>query len=152
KQSESQRLAAESASVLQRGDSPELAALLAIRGLQAQYSPQADAALQKASRPDWGVKVFRTPSRVTTVAISPNGRYAMIGGDSEAELWDLQAGSLLRTFNVKLMNVGGNVAFSPDGSYVLAGGSDGTARMWNVQTGAPVRSFVGHTGDLSSVA
>ena len=42
---DSQRLGAEASGILQRGESAELAALLAIRGIQSQYTPQADAAL-----------------------------------------------------------------------------------------------------------
>jgi class 3 adenylate cyclase len=47
---ESQRLGAEANVSLYRGESAELAALLAIRGLESQYTPQADGALQRASR------------------------------------------------------------------------------------------------------
>src|SRR5262245_6327157 len=118
--SESERLAAESASVFQRGDSPELAALLAIRGLQAQYSPQADAALQKASRPYYGERVFHTSSRVSAVALSADGRYALTGSDAETELWDLQTGAQLQKFAVNASGLA-FVTFSPDGRYVVIG-------------------------------
>ena len=51
---ESQRLAAESSGVLQRGESAERAALLALRGLQIHYTPQADVALRaRQSRLLW---------------------------------------------------------------------------------------------------
>ena len=38
------------------------------------------------------------------------------------------------------------VAFSPDGTRVLSGGADKTVKLWDVATGALLRTFVGHTG------
>lgn len=40
-----------------------------------------------------------------------------------------------------------SVAFSPDGQYLLTSGHDGTARLWDLKTGAEVRRFLG--GDES---
>jgi WD40 repeat protein len=35
------------------------------------------------------------------------------------------------------------VAFSPDGRYVLSGGTESATRLWDRHTGAPIREFVG---------
>jgi WD40 repeat protein len=42
-------------------------------------------------------------------------------------------------------------AFSRDGKYVLTSGADGTARLWNAQTGQEVRRFTGHTNYVRDV-
>ena len=44
------------------------------------------------------------------------------------------------------------VAFSPDGQLVATGGTDGTARLWNVSTGQEIMKFTGHTSSVESVA
>ncbi|MGH9968429.1 MAG: WD40 repeat domain-containing protein [Pyrinomonadaceae bacterium] len=41
-----------------------------------------------------------------------------------------------------------SVAFSPDGQYLLTSGHDGTARLWDIKTGAEVRRFLGHDGSV----
>jgi WD40 repeat protein len=45
-----------------------------------------------------------------------------------------------------------SVAFSPDGTKVLTGSWDNTARLWDVSTGALVRAFEGHSEWVYSVA
>jgi sugar lactone lactonase YvrE len=44
------------------------------------------------------------------------------------------------------------VAFSPDGTQVLTGLADNSAKLWNAVTGAGIRTFSGHTSLVSSVA
>ncbi|MHB8628648.1 MAG: nSTAND1 domain-containing NTPase [Aggregatilineales bacterium] len=45
-----------------------------------------------------------------------------------------------------------SVAVSPDGQYVLSGSNDGTARLWDLQTGAQIRVLSGHSGHVLGVA
>ncbi|MFN8529769.1 MAG: protein kinase [Anaerolineae bacterium] len=45
-----------------------------------------------------------------------------------------------------------DVAFSPDGQTILAGSTDGTVRLWDRLTGQEIRRFIGHHGDIQSVA
>ena len=37
------------------------------------------------------------------------------------------------------------VALSPDGHYLASAGIDGTTRLWNVETGKELRTFIGET-------
>ena len=45
-----------------------------------------------------------------------------------------------------------SVAFSPDGTKVLTGRDDKTARLWDAATGSCIRTFTGHTSRVFSVA
>jgi WD40 repeat protein len=44
------------------------------------------------------------------------------------------------------------VAFSPDGTRVLTGSRDNTARLWDAATGAAVAILAGHTDAVRAVA
>jgi WD40 repeat protein len=43
------------------------------------------------------------------------------------------------------------ISFSPDGKYVVSGGIDGSARIWNARTGVEVARMV-HVGVVTSLA
>jgi WD40 repeat protein len=43
------------------------------------------------------------------------------------------------------------VAFSPDGNTIATASTDGTARLWDVQTGRELRRFVGHTAGVENM-
>ena len=44
------------------------------------------------------------------------------------------------------------VAFSPDGAQVLSGGYDKSLKLWDATTGRLLRSFEGHSDEVTSVA
>jgi uncharacterized protein with WD repeat len=45
-----------------------------------------------------------------------------------------------------------NVAFSPDGRYLVTDGEEYTAKIWDVRTGQELETLRGHTGDVCAVA
>ncbi len=69
-------------------------------------------------------------------------------------LFNLQAQSIyspVRTFAGHVGNVN-DVAFSPDGTQLLTGSSDGSARLWDIATGTRIRVYFQHGGAIRSVA
>jgi WD40 repeat protein len=74
--------------------------------------------------------------KVTRLAYSPDGSRILSGAgyhDQTAKLWDTN-GVCLRTLEGHTRPLS-SVAFSPDGLLAVTGSSDGTARLWNLDTG-----------------
>lgn len=85
------------------------------------------------------------------LAFSPDG--TKLAGASVAEpdasmVWDVETGSPLFSLPGQL----NAVAFSADGSRLATAGRDKTGRLWNVATGQPVLTLLGHTDQLRDIA
>jgi WD40 repeat protein/transcriptional regulator with XRE-family HTH domain len=93
----SRGLAAEANNILQRDGSAELAALLALQGLNAEYTPQADLALQRAAGLYVDSVLIEAPGGAFWPTISSDNRYLRFvrnnpdgSGPPIAEVWDMQ--------------------------------------------------------------
>jgi WD40 repeat protein len=69
--------------------------------------------------------------------------------DRWLRLWDSTGEQIERPWPVGHVV---SVAFGPHGGRVATGGTDGTVRVWNSETGEQIGSFQGSTGSVSSVA
>jgi WD40 repeat protein len=70
------------------------------------------------------------------VSWSPNGRYVAVGSQGATRVWDAGRERLLYTLPQNGYVPG--LAWSPHSSRLVTGGSDGTARVWEIRD-APVR-------------
>jgi WD40 repeat protein len=91
------------------------------------------------------------------VAFSPDGRYALVGGNwNMLTLWEVATGKLIRSFRGhsglrKHTSRVNSVAFSSDGRLALSGSKDTTMKLWDVTTGKELQSFSG-ADSIESVA
>jgi len=105
---------------------------------------------------------------VNSVTLSADGHWALSGsGDNTLRLWDVSCGKCLRVFGGQIegrLHSGvHSVALSADGCWALSGSgyfllhrpginSDNTLRLWELSSGKCLRTFVGHTDSVTSVA
>ena len=147
---EAQRLGAESNVLLKSNARSDLIALLALRSLNLQYSPQGDAALTGAAALDYPLHIFEADGGgVFALALSPDGKYILSGNDTKvARLLEVQTGKEIHRLVNGEYDVWGAVAwatFSPDSRYVVTHlyltGDGFLGQLWDVQTGQLVRQF-----------
>lgn len=100
---------------------------------------------------------------VRSVAISPNGRFALSGSaDNTVKLWEMSSGLLIRTFSMTGFVTA--VVFSPDGRSALTANCDESVarsaafcdgsliNLWDISSGALIRRFSEQAGLVNSIA
>ncbi len=85
------------------------------------------------------------------VAFTPDGGRLIFACGSKAEVVDAQTGKSLFELAGHADEVS-SVAVSADGSRIVTGSDDHTARVWNATRGALVTTLAGHSGPVSGVA
>jgi len=77
--------------------------------------------------------------------ISPAGKILIMQADRvgpkvPVQLWALPSGTLQHTLLAHTQDIEA-IAFTPDGRSLATGSYDGTIRLWNLKTGAAIRTF-----------
>ncbi len=154
-------LSADEAGVTRGWDAAKGRQLFQLEGSLAAFSPTADrvvTARQKKAKlwllgeaPRELREFEGHDDAIRAIALAPDGRHVLTGGDTTARLWDASTGARVQTFRGHTKEVTG-VAFSPDGRRVLSGSRDGTVRLWNVADAKELHRFTQHTDAVLSVA
>ncbi|MEU9013206.1 toll/interleukin-1 receptor domain-containing protein [Streptomyces sp. NPDC048479] len=105
-----------------------------------------------------GAVAFAADARiVNNVALSPDGRYAVSahgqgwGTATTLRLWDTRSGSQLASRTESNGPIVWILRWSPDGSRIATGQSDGNVRVWNPATLTPLRTLSGGQRMIESV-
>jgi WD40 repeat protein len=121
---------------------------------------------------DQSIRTIEAGDEVDAIAITPDGQ--TIAGSftgnifqkpvtaARIELWNLQTGASMRKWDVepdaKFDTIRAayftmkDIAITPDGKVLVGGGFDGTVKLWNLQTGALIRSgFLPSTSEITAV-
>ena len=90
---------------------------------------------------------------VNAVAMSPDGKYGLSAPmqEKDAILWDLETFQEVRRFRGHEKPITSAV-FSADGSRLVTGSEDATARLWNVADGTEIDRFESHERTVNAVA
>lgn len=78
---------------------------------------------------------------MTSVAVSPDGRYIVSGSkDRTVVVWDLETGTPIYEINGHQAAVN-SVAVRPDGKRIVSGSEDQTVEVWSLDTGQRLASL-----------
>lgn len=95
-------------------------------------------------------RFWTAPGEVLSVALSPNGNFALLGlSDHSAVLFDVKRGGVRRTFNHQ--NRVRSVDLSDDAKLALTGSEDYSAVLWDVASGKELHR-IKHEDDVQMVA
>jgi WD40 repeat protein len=98
---------------------------------------------------------------VTCAAFSADGAFLVTGSlDTTARVWAVPAARPegVATTGAEVLTLNGHTAevtaaaFSADGSRLVTGGGDRSARVWDAKTGAEVLTLKGHAGEVTAVS
>src|SRR5689334_1092805 len=92
---------------------------------------------------------------VTSVLYNPTTSEMLVDfvNGQDIELWRSTGEQAEAHYSIGDLNNRVNaIAFSPDGKTILTGNADNTAKLWDSQTGALLRTLLGHSRQVVSVA
>lgn len=98
-----------------------------------------------------GVALTEDGTRLVTGSNIVNDPTATPDQQPLVQLWSTFDGTLITEFAGHSARVT-SVAVSPDGTWVVTGSVDQTARLWDANSGTEIFQFAGHTNTVTSVA
>ncbi len=93
-----------------------------------------------------GANLPTTPGKPILTARGLPGTQLVVNADSDSllHLRELGSGRSLRTFAGHTTSTHSALSVSPDGRFLLSAGTESATRLWDRQTAAPVRNYLGN--------
>ncbi len=103
---------------------------------------------------DWQAKKLITQLKVSAfkIAFAPDGTQLAVAEDHQITLWNAQDGKLATTLTTGPRAPSDTLLYSPDGQYIVNGGSIQTLTIWDTKTGKLVNTLPDAGGDVNAVA
>ena len=108
---------------------------------------------------------FRQRTSMEAIRFSPDGQrlagiLTAFNADNSVIIMDASTGNTIREFALGQYTAGGvrwptgsdELDWSPDGLTLVTPGKDHAVKLWNVESGEEVRTLIGHTKSVTSVA
>ncbi len=95
-------------------------------------------------------QVTNHTNTLSTAAFSRKNQLLFAASENSVQAWDVINAQEAQNFkgNTALIS---DVAFSPNGRYILISNWDDTAHLWDTTNGRLIKSLKGHTGDVRTV-
>jgi WD domain, G-beta repeat len=95
---------------------------------------------------------FYEHDAICSAAFSPDDGFLMSGvRGGTINIWDVQTGTLFRTFKLDKVYSAYSVVFSSCGTMIASGDDDETVRIWNILSGGCVCVLAGHSATVTDV-
>lgn len=103
---------------------------------------------------DWRARQATAVMQVTAskVAFSPDGSQLAVGENRQITIWNPASATLTNTLTTGPRAPRDVLVYSPDGLYIINGGSIQTLTVWDSQTGQLVNTLPGAGGEENSIA
>jgi WD40 repeat protein len=101
------------------------------------------------------IRVFEHCSGIpVSVALSPDGKYAVSGNLDKIGIWELSTGKCLRVFPLRFDSFleSGACLFNSRYAIFALDKDEGVLQLWDVEEGKFIRGFCGHTSSVNSLA
>jgi WD40 repeat protein/serine/threonine protein kinase/DNA-binding XRE family transcriptional regulator len=147
---EAQRLAAEANQIIARQGNSEVAALLALRSIRLQYTPQGDEAIGGAAGLEFARHILAGhPAGFGYAIWSPDSAAIFTGGaDETIRRWDATTG--VEQAQLTFPNAGA-FAMTPSGDLLAVGYVDGVIELRDPSTLQPVGEFATLPGSVNEI-
>lgn len=131
----------------------DLANLLAIEANSIDTLIQAEKALIEALNCSPHLyQIFHTGANVSSVSISPDGKYSVAGTyDATVQLWEIRTGRLIFELPTRDSGIVYSITFSPDGKFAASGDQNGIIIIWDLNNKIQKNKFNAHDGIIWSL-